>query len=103
MRAVLAALLIGVAVAFFAAVTSHYRTFPWPWLDSMARDSKAAPQSDRKKPDERKRRADDDNKTVAKVIPSGLLNFDFVLHNADRRIIGKGGGLAGQQLREIAR
>jgi hypothetical protein len=96
MRAVFAALLVGAAVAFFAlgGLTSHYRTVPWPWLSSMVGDFKAAPQSDRKKPDDRKRRADRAKKTIDKVVPSGLLNFDFVMHNADRRIKGKGGGLA---------
>ena len=96
MRAVRAALLVGAAVAVFAlgAITSHYRIAPWPWLYSMFRDSKAALQSVRKKSDDRKQRADGDNKTFAKVIPTGLLNFDFVIHNAGRRIDGKGGGIA---------
>ena len=85
MRAVLAAVLVGAAVAFFAlgALTSHYRTAPGPWLYSMVRDSKAALQSVREKPDDHKHRADGAKKSVAKVIPSGLLNFDFVIHKLD--------------------
>ena len=96
MRAMFAAVLVGAAVAFFAlgALTSHYRTAPWPWLYSMVRDSKAGLQRVRKKPDDHKHRAGGAKKIVVKVIPSGLLNFDFVIHNVNQPIIGKGGGLA---------
>jgi hypothetical protein len=96
MRAVFAALLAGAAFAFFAlgGLTSHYRTVPWPWLSSMIRDFRATEKVAGKKADDRKRHADGGKKTFEKVIPSGLLNFDFVIHNEDQRISGKGGGLA---------
>lgn len=97
MRTLFAALLVGAAVAFFAlgGLTSHYRTVPWPWLYSMVPDSKTALKGDRKKPDDRKRPADGGKKTFSKVIPTELLNFDFVIHNNnDQRISGKGGGIA---------
>jgi hypothetical protein len=61
----------------------------------MVPDSKTALKGDRKKPDDRKRPADGGKKTFSKVIPTELLNFDFVIHNNnDQRISGKGGGIA---------
>ena len=91
MRAVFAALVVGAAVAFFAlgALTSHYRTVPWPWLYSMVPDSKAALKSVRKKPHDRKRHADGGKKSFSTVIPSGLLNFDFVIQESQPS--GRGG------------
>jgi hypothetical protein len=58
------------------------------------RDFRAPEKVAGKKSDDRKRHADGGKKTFDKVIPSGLLSFDFVIHNEDQCISGKGGGLA---------
>ena len=84
-RILLAACLVGTLVTFFAfgLFTGHFQTFPWSWLRSIARETRELASVQQTPYD-----------AVRHVVTSGLLNFDFVIHNAGRRISGVGGGLA---------